>query len=124
MVHLQAAYKLAENDVLVKTRKVDQGIVKECLEEAKQKYKDLFGQDAPTMKLNEKDFLPPPPSSAANVDEEDNWCAFLHPTPPPPPLPSHTLSSHMHNFATCHSSMSEGTFTYIVYVSAIMVLNY
>ncbi len=72
-VEPQALGKLAENDVLIKTRKVDQGVVKECVEEAKKKYKSLFGQDAPTMKLNEKDFLPPPPSSAAKVDEEDNW---------------------------------------------------
>lgn len=70
---LQALGKLAENDVLIKTRKVDQGIVKEVLEEAKKKYKDIFGQDSPTIKLNEKEFLPPPPSSAENVDEEDNW---------------------------------------------------
>ena len=80
-MHLQAMFKLAENDVLVKTRKVDQGIVKECLEEAKKKYKDLFGQDAPTIKLNEKEFLPAPPSSAANVDEEDNWSVFSSLTP-------------------------------------------
>lgn len=73
-MELQALGKLAENDVLIKTRKVDQGIVKEVLEEAKKKYKDIFGQDSPTIKLNEKEFLPPPPSSAENVDEEDNWC--------------------------------------------------
>ncbi|KAK9863348.1 hypothetical protein WJX84_008978, partial [Apatococcus fuscideae] len=66
--------KLAENDVLIRTRKVDQSIVKEVLEEVKQKYKDIFGQDSPTIKLNEKEFLPPPPSSAENVDEEDNCC--------------------------------------------------
>ncbi len=96
VLHLQAAGKLAENDVVVKTRQVDQGVVKGCLEEAKQKYKDLFGQDAPTMKLNEKDFLPGPPSSAENVDEEDNWSvtslpfAALPPPPPPPPLPLFT----------------------------------
>lgn len=71
---VQALGKLAENDVLIKTRKVDQGIVKEVLEEAKKKYKDIFGQDSPTIKLNEKEFLPPPPSSAENVDEEDNCC--------------------------------------------------
>ena len=70
---VQGLGKLAENDVLIKTRKVDQGVVREVLEEVKQKYKDIFGQDSPTIKLNEKEFLPPPPSSEEKVDEEDNW---------------------------------------------------
>jgi V-type H+-transporting ATPase subunit E len=63
--------KLGERTAVVRCRQVDLMAVKECLDVARRNYTAQFQQEAPTLTLDQKDFLPPPPVNMG--DEGSYW---------------------------------------------------
>lgn len=67
----QAMKKLGERTAIVRCRQVDLMAVKECLEIARKNYTAMFNTEAPTLTLDQKEFLAPPPVNA--TDEGSFW---------------------------------------------------
>ncbi len=65
--------KLGERTAVVRCRQVDLAAVRDSLEPARKNYAAVFGEEAPSLTLDQKDFLPPPPTNA--TDETNTWCA-------------------------------------------------
>ncbi|KAF8072606.1 VHA-E1 [Scenedesmus sp. PABB004] len=65
---VQAMRKLGEPTALVRVRQVDLALAKEVLEPARKQFAASYGAEAPSLTLDQRDFLPPPPSGAAADD--------------------------------------------------------
>jgi hypothetical protein len=49
-------------------------VAKDVLESARKQYAASYGKDAPTLTLDQRDFLPPPPSGKGDDgDEAVSW---------------------------------------------------
>jgi V-type H+-transporting ATPase subunit E len=71
---LQALHKLHEPTALVRVRQCDLMLAKELLEPARKQFTASYGKDAPTLTLDQRDFLPPPPSGKNDDgDEAVSW---------------------------------------------------
>lgn len=71
---LQALHKLREPTALVRVRQCDVMLAKELLEPARKQFAASFGKDAPTLTLDQRDFLAPPPSGKGDDgDEAVSW---------------------------------------------------
>jgi V-type H+-transporting ATPase subunit E len=71
---LQALHKLGEPTALVRVRQCDVMVAKDVLESARKQYAASYGKDAPTLTLDQRDFLPPPPSGKGDDgDEAVSW---------------------------------------------------
>lgn len=68
---VQAMKKLSEKTAVVRCRQVDLMAVKECLEVARKNYTAMFQAEAPTLTLDQKEFLAPPPVS---MSDEGSFC--------------------------------------------------
>lgn len=64
---VQAMRKLGEKTAVVKCRQVDLMTVRDILEPARTTYRAMFGDDAPTLTLDQKNFLPPPPEAGSEI---------------------------------------------------------
>jgi V-type H+-transporting ATPase subunit E len=73
-VLVQAFRKLSEPSVLVQARQVDGPLVKEVLDSARAKYKEVFGTDAPQAQLDNNKHLPPPPSGGKSHEDATTCC--------------------------------------------------
>ncbi len=73
---MQAMHKLGEPTGLVRVRQVDLALAKALLEPARKQYTACYGEDAPSLSLDQRTFLPPPPASSASGDADDasSWC--------------------------------------------------
>ncbi|KIY93242.1 V-type H+-transporting ATPase subunit E [Monoraphidium neglectum] len=60
---VQALRKLGEPTAVVRVRQVDLALVKELVEPARKAYAAAFGEEAPTITIDSRDFLPPPPKA-------------------------------------------------------------
>lgn len=69
---VQALTKLKEPKVALKVRKADLSLLKDSLENIKSKYKQVTGDEAPALEVNEKDFLPAEPKNAEEADETES----------------------------------------------------
>jgi V-type H+-transporting ATPase subunit E len=71
----QAMHKLREPTALVRVRQCDLMIAKELLEPARKQYTAVYGSEAPTLTIDQRNFLPPPPSKdlADDADEAVSW---------------------------------------------------
>jgi V-type H+-transporting ATPase subunit E len=47
--------------------------VREILDQARKQYTAMYGEEAPAVTLDQKNFLPPPPVDLSN-SEIDSWC--------------------------------------------------
>eukprot|EP00803_Ostreobium_quekettii_P001229 evm.model.scf_1293EXC.2 EVM.evm.TU.scf_1293EXC.2 scf_1293EXC:5249-11437(-) len=63
---VQGMKKLGEKKAVVKCRQVDSGVVHGMLGEAKKAYAAKYGETAPDLKQNDKEFLLPPPTAEAD----------------------------------------------------------
>lgn len=68
---VQGMKKLGEKTAVVKCRQVDLMTVREVLDTARKNYTAMFGEEAPTLTLDQKYFLSPPPGEAGS---EANSC--------------------------------------------------
>lgn len=68
---VQAMKKLGEKTAVVRCRQVDLMAVKECLDIARKNYTAMFNTEAPSLTLDQKEFLAPPP---VNLTDEGNFC--------------------------------------------------
>lgn len=69
---VQGMKKLGENKAVVKCREVDKSLVQSLMGEARKNYEAKYGDPAPEIQQNEKDFLKPPPENG--VDEPALTC--------------------------------------------------
>lgn len=67
---LQALHKLREPTALVRVRQCDLSLAKEIMEPARKQYAASYGSEAPSLTLDQRDFLPPPPAKATADEQE------------------------------------------------------
>lgn len=67
---VQALRKLEEKTAVVKCRQIDLMAVREILEPARKQYTAMYSEEAPSVTLDQKDFLPPPPVDLNNTEIE------------------------------------------------------
>lgn len=60
--------KLGEKTAVVKCRQADLMMVRDVSEAARKQYTAVYGEEAPTLTIDQKDFLPPPPTSNDDVE--------------------------------------------------------
>ncbi|KAK9829507.1 hypothetical protein WJX72_006258 [[Myrmecia] bisecta] len=69
----QAVYKLSEPSALLKLREADLPLADDAISSARQKYKQVFGSEAPGVSVDKQSFLPPGPK-AGDSDEFASCC--------------------------------------------------
>lgn len=62
-------YKLQEPSQIVQCREVDLKVIESCVPKAQEKYKAVYGSEAPQLTIDRKHFLP---SAAETQEEEDD----------------------------------------------------
>eukprot|EP00877_Chromochloris_zofingiensis_P009622 jgi/Chrzof1/4913/Cz15g04090.t1 len=65
---VQGMKKLGEKTAVVKCRQADLMMVRDVSEAARKQYTAVYGEEAPTLTIDQKDFLPPPPTSNDDVE--------------------------------------------------------
>ena len=63
--------KLQERTAVVRCRQADAGAVKDVLEGARKQYTAVYGEEAPTLTLDQRDYLPPAPKGDADDGENE-----------------------------------------------------
>lgn len=66
----QALHKLGEPTALLRVRQCDLSLAKEIMDPARKQYAASYGSEAPTLTLDQRDFLPPPPAKTNSDDDE------------------------------------------------------
>eukprot|EP00878_Enallax_costatus_P001437 GHUV01001587.1.p1 GENE.GHUV01001587.1~~GHUV01001587.1.p1 ORF type:complete len:237 (+),score=77.33 GHUV01001587.1:148-858(+) len=72
---VQALHKLREPTALVRVRQSDLAIAREILDPARKQYAATYGNEAPSLTLDQRDFLPPPPAKTTSDDDEGVTCS-------------------------------------------------
>lgn len=72
---VQALHKLREPTALVRVRQSDLMLAKEILDPARKQFAASYGTEAPTLTLDQRDFLPPPPAKTTSDDDEGVTCS-------------------------------------------------
>lgn len=68
---VQAMYKLQEPSQIVQCREADVKVIEACVPKAQEKYKNVYGTDAPQLTIDRKHFLPAAAESQEQEDDPD-----------------------------------------------------